>query len=370
MTTKKFHPKTLFFYLIKEFSLLLIISTGIFVSLIILTTFVEELIFIKQKEILENVYLKTLSLTLIKTPTIFLAMSPFVFLFSGIFFFIKFKKNHESTSLNITGLSDNFITLVPSIYSFLIGCFLVIFLTPISSSLTKYYETYKKKLSDNDNLIIISNTGIWMKENKNSNTHIIRADKLEFEGDDYFILKNLSVFILEKNEKIKKIINADTAELNKKLWLLKDIREIEDNKIIKKKQSNYESNIMFEDLVNFFNNSNTFSIWNILNELDKIKERGYSGQEIIITFHKFLSLPILLFCMIVISSLFTLKSQNNYNNFAYTFIGIFLGIIIYFLIDLSIAMGKSGTVPIMLSVWMPTLMLTTVAFYRIIKNNE
>jgi lipopolysaccharide export LptBFGC system permease protein LptF len=89
---------------------------------------------------------------------------------------VKFLRNNEVTPMSLSGFSKNFITLVPGIFSLILGILIVLILSPITSELSKYYETVKTKYSANENLIIMSDTGIWIKENKNDNTNIIRAD--------------------------------------------------------------------------------------------------------------------------------------------------------------------------------------------------
>ena len=66
---KRYTPKTLINYLIKEFSLSLIIFFSIFLSLIILSLYVEEIFFFREKQISGNLFIKTFALSLIKTPT-------------------------------------------------------------------------------------------------------------------------------------------------------------------------------------------------------------------------------------------------------------------------------------------------------------
>ena len=83
---KRYTPNLLIKYLIKEFSLSLIIFTIIFSSLIIFITYIDEILFFKDKEITDNFFIKTLILSLIKSPTLIINLSPFIFLFSGIFF--------------------------------------------------------------------------------------------------------------------------------------------------------------------------------------------------------------------------------------------------------------------------------------------
>ena len=67
---KRYTPNLLIKYLIKEFSLSLIIFTIIFSSLIIFITYIDEILFFKDKEITDNFFIKTLILSLIKSPTL------------------------------------------------------------------------------------------------------------------------------------------------------------------------------------------------------------------------------------------------------------------------------------------------------------
>ena len=86
---KRYTPNLLIKYLIKEFSFSLLIFTIMFSSLIILITYIDEILFFKDKGISDNFLLKTLILSLIKSPTLILNLSPFIFIF-WIFFMSNF----------------------------------------------------------------------------------------------------------------------------------------------------------------------------------------------------------------------------------------------------------------------------------------
>jgi len=129
---KRYTPNLLIKYLIKEFSYSLLIFTIIFSSLIIFITYIDEILFFKDKEISDNFFIKTLILSLIKSPTLIINLSPFIFLFSGIFFYVKFLRNNEVTPMSLSGFSKNFITLVPGIFSLILGILIVLILSPIT----------------------------------------------------------------------------------------------------------------------------------------------------------------------------------------------------------------------------------------------
>tara|TARA_B100000963_G_scaffold262473_1_gene230630 strand:+ start:2157 stop:3254 length:1098 start_codon:yes stop_codon:yes gene_type:complete len=364
---KRYTPNLLIKYLIKEFSFSLLIFTIIFSSLIIFVTYIDEILFFKDKEITDNFFIKTLILSLIKSPTLIINLSPFIFLFSGIFFYVKFLRNNEITPMSLSGFSKNFITLVPGIFSLILGILIVLILSPITSELSKYYETVKTKYSANENLIIMSDTGIWIKENKDNKTNIIRADIIKKEN--FNNLKNISIFVFNNN-KFSGRIDGDNVTIIGKVWTLDNANYnmLNKNKVLKNYK--YYSQINLDKLKNFFNNSDVFSIWNIFYELQEIRQRGYYGQELVIKLNKYLSLPLLLFSMIILSTVFTIKTNYTFNNFLYAFFGILTGIIVYFLADLSIAFGKSGKIPLVLSVWMPVILIMTFSTYSLLRNDE
>jgi lipopolysaccharide export system permease protein len=367
--TKRYTPKTLINYLIKEFSLSLFIFFSIFLSLIILSSYIEEIFFFREKQISGNLFIKTFILSLIKTPTLIINMSPFIFLFSGIFFYVKLLRSNEITPLSLSGFSKNFVTLVPAIYSFLLGVFVILFLTPISSSLSRYYETVKQNYSKNDNLLVMSNTGLWVKEKKNNETIIIRADKIidqNFEN-----LKNITIYKFSNNGELVERIDTKKAEVQKNNWVLDNAKILDQDNVNKEeKKLNFETSISLTNLKNFFSNSETLSIWNINDEINQIKELGYYGQELIITLNKYLSLPFLLSSMIVLATFFTIKTGYQFNNFIYAFFGVLAGIFIYFLSDLSIAIGKSGKMPLIMSVWVPVILIMILSIYSIVKEEN
>ena len=296
-------------------------------------------------------------------------MSPFIFLFSGIFFYVKLLRSNEITPLSLSGFSKNFITIIPAVYSFLLGIFIILFLTPVSSSLSRYYETVKQKYSGNDNLLIMSNTGLWVKEKKNNETIIIRADKII--DQNFKNLKNITIYEINSNGVLIKRIDTKKAEIQKNKWVLDDVKILDKNNINKnEKIFNYQTKISLDNLKNFFSNSDTLSIWSINDEIKQVKKRGYYGQELIITFNKYLSLPFLLASMIILSTFFTIKTGYQFNNFIYAFFGIMTGILIHFLSDLSIAIGKSGKIPLIMSVWIPVLIIIILSIYSIVKEND
>lgn len=356
-------PKTITKYIIKEFSLSLIIFLSIFLTLIITTGLIEEIIFLKEKIETNKIYTEAIVLTLLKAPSMIIILSPFIFLFSGIFFFVKLIKKNELTPLKLSGLSNFFIVSIPSVYCFLIGIFLVSLVSPFSSNMSKFYETIKHKYRDDKNLIIFNNTGIWIKEKKLNQTLILRAD-LESKIDEGMLKNTTAYFFDKKNDLIERIDSDEGKIIKNKILFFKGIKS---NNITTKKDDVFEiaTSINIKKLNKVYNDPNVFSIWNINNEINLLRKSGYYGQELVIKFNKYLSLPFFLFSMISISAIVVLRQTRTYNNFVYTFFAIFIGIILYFLTDTSIALGKTGRIPLVLSVWFPIIVIMIISIYSL-----
>ena len=367
---KIFLPTKLIQYLIFEFLKCLAIITIVFLSLSLLINFVEEIVYFKDKQV-TNIISKTIFLTFLKTTNTIIDTSIFIFLFSGIFFFVKFIKNNEINTIKISGISNLTVILTPALTSFVIGILIITILSPISAAGLKIYEIDKRKYQNNENLIVINDSGLWFMENDNQNYKIIRADKIM--NNDFTKLYNSTIYELDKNFNLKKRYDSKLIFINKKNWILENVNITETNTFQENKKLDelkFISTIDINDLKYLFTNVNAVSFLEIFENIKNLNLRGYSGDELKIKFHKYLSLPIYLFTMIVVSTIFTINIKKNLSNFIYIFSGIISGIIIYFLNDLSIALGLSNKIPLVISVWIPIFLILVISILNLIKINE
>ena len=367
---KKYLPKTLIKYLSYEFTKCFLIVLLVFLSISLLTNFVEELFFFKDKKI-ENFLLSLIILTTLKTINTLIETSIFIFLFTGIFFFVKFLKNNELNSIKLSGISNLLSILTPAFLSFCIGIFIILAITPISAEGIKFYEKYKRNYSHNDNLIVINDSGLWFMEKNEQNYKIIRADKIVY--NDFSKFYNSTIYTLDTDFNFINRYDSKLVFINKKEWILENTKILSGNDNAQKKEEKdytLKSSIDINELKNLFTNANTISFWEILNSIKKLNDRGYSGDELKIKFHKYLSLPIYLFSMIILATVFTINIKKNYSNSIYVFFGIILGIVIYFLNDLSIALGIAGKMPLAISVWIPIFLILVISAINLIKINE
>ena len=73
--------------------------------------------------------------------------------------------------------------------------------------------------------------------------------------------------------------------------------------------------------------------------------------------HRSFAFPFFILSMVLISAFFTLGIDFKENNWSYVFISIITSVLIFYFNDFSAALGKTGKLPIEVSVWMPIFII-------------
>jgi len=353
-------------YLAKQFIKIVFNISIIFFCLGFIMNIFEEINFFKDFEV--NIATPIL-LSFLFVPSLLDDFFPFVILLSGIWFFLKIKKTDELTAINISGISNLSIIIIPSILSIILGIFFVTALNPITSVLVKKYETVKGSYEiDQDYLATVTVNGIWIKEKGLKANYMVRASNLEKED-----LLEVTIYEFDKNNNFKRRIEAESADISSLKWTLKNIKiintdGIESTKTIK--DPSYFSMYDIKKIKSLYSNLDTISFWNLGKEIKLLEQRGYSAREMLVIFHRSLAFPFFLLSMLLLSSVFTLGTTFNDNNWTYIFLAIISSVLIFFFNDFSAALGKTDKLPIELSVWMPIAIIFVFSTVGIIHANQ
>ena len=62
--------------------------------------------------------------------------------------------------------------------------------------------------------------------------------------------------------------------------------------------------------------------------------------------------------------------MKNAESFKFIIIGLIISVVIYYFKDLSLALGKTDRIPLILSIWTPIIALSFFTFIGIIQINE
>ena len=353
-------------YLSKEFIKIMFNASLIFFCLGIIMNIFEEINFFKDFDV--GLYIP-ITLSLLYVPSLLYNMFPFIILLSGIWFFLKIRKTDEATAINVSGMSNFSIILIPSILVILLGIFFITSINPITSVLVTKYETIKGNYErDKEYLAAITENGIFIKEKNLDKNNIIKSSYLENEN-----LIDVTIYEFDNNNEFVRRIEAESANISSLKWSLKNVKIIDvDGKVVSKniKELSYISMYDIKKIKSLYSNLDTISFWNIKNEINLLKERGYSTKEMDAKLQRSYAFPFFLLSMILLSSVFTLGIKFKENNWTYVFIAIIASVLIYFFNDFSAVLGKTEKLPIEIAVWMPLAIIFIFSAVGIIHANQ
>lgn len=353
-------------YLLVNFFKVFINTVFIFFSLGILLNLFEEIEFFKNLD--QSMHLPVM-LTLSFVPTLIIELMPFIVFLSSMFYFVSIRSNKDLLSIKIFGYSNLKITLIITFFTFLMGWVLLLFITPITSTLVKFYETEKSKYSrDVDHLISVNKNGLWIKEITNNGYKIINAEKIEGQN-----LKKISIFIFSTENKILRRIEAESAIILDNPWKMKNAHVYEDNNGNKKvwhEEYDFYTEKVLDKINSLFRNLNTLSFFDLVKDYKYLNEIGYSKKLLNTTIHKFVALPFFISLMVVLAAIFTIGSSDARQNYYYVIISILISVIIFYFKDLSIALGQTGKINLILSIWMPVVVIGLFCSMGLIQINE
>ena len=353
-------------YLAIQFFKIVITISMIFFCMGFIMNIFEEINFFKDFEV--NIG-TPIMLSLLFVPSLLNNFFPFVILLSGIWFFLKIKKTDELTAMNVSGMSNLSVIIIPSILSIILGIFFIAAIDPITSVLVKKYETLKGNYEkDQDYLATVTVNGIWIKEKGLKSNYIIRASNLEKEN-----LTEVTIYEFDKDNNFTRRIEADSANITSLKWVLKNITVINSEGIMLTepiKDPFYFSMYDIKKIKSLYSNLDTISFWDLEHEISLLKQRGYSTREMQVKLHRSLAFPFFLLSMVLLSSVFTLGTTFKENNWTYVFLTITASVVIFFFNDFSAALGKTDKLPVELSVWMPIAIIFIFSFVGIIHANQ
>ena len=125
-----------------------------------------------------------------------------------------------------------------------------------------------------------------------------------------------------------------------------------------------------EKINSMFENLTSLNILQLIKLNNDYKLLGYSTVEIQSHLHKLYSFPIYLSIMTILASIIMLNIKRNRPIIFHVVLGIFLSVLIYYFYYLFNIIGKNGKIPLMLSIYLPFLILSFFILIGLVRINE
>ena len=351
-------------YLIKTFLKKIINVSLIFLSLIIILNIFEEISYFK------DINAKTLfpfMLTLINAPSVLFEIFPFIFLISSLLFFLELINKNELEVFKINGLNNIKIIITLFLTSLIVGFFLITIFYHISAKLKFTYLELKNNYSTDDKyLAMVTDNGIWIKDEYNENVYIISAVKIE---NNY--LKDVLITEFNSEFNLTRMIKSPKVDIANYEWIVYSpiisLNNIKDDKITSIKLRTHFNQKKINQL---FSDLSSLNIFQLIKLSKDYKNLGYTTTEVHSHLNKIFSLPVYLSIMTVFSGIIMLNIKKNKPMIFYIILSILISVIIYYLNYLFNLLGENGKLPIFISIWGPLFILTILISIGLIRLDE
>lgn len=355
--------KTYIKYIILNFIQKIFLITFVFFLLVLFLNLFEEINFFKDKS--DDLYYPLL-LNFLNAPTILNKVFPFIFLISTQFFIISLIEKNELMILKNFGIDNlRIISLIASI-SFVVSLFLILFFYNFSAQLKHIYLDIKNDFAtDNKYLAVITENGIWIKDEINNNINIINASSIKGEN-----LNKVVITEFDRNFNPLKYIYSQEILIKDKTWNIKKGIIIENN--IRKVEENiqFQSNFNSEKINTLFSNLNSLTLWELFKLRKDYISVGYSINEIDLHLQKIYSFPIYLTILTIFASVLMLNVPINKPKIFYLLIGIFVSVLIFYINHFSSLLGENNKLPVIMSVWLPHVIVSILTAIGMVRVNE
>ena len=359
--------KIIFNYLLKNFLKTFFLVIIIFYCFGIILNLFEEVEFFKKMNV--SIFIP-LMLTGMFIPSMIINILPFIIFISSMWFMLNIRNNKDLLTLKVFGYSNLKIFFILAFTSFVLGWLILIFINPITSSMSKYYEKTKSDYSrDIDHLITFNRNGLWIKENLDNKQRIISANKPDGKN-----LIDVTIFHLDSESKLLEKISSKNANISENEWVLNDVTifKSSDGILTKKEFEIYKINSIynFEKINSLFKNFDTMSFLEIVINYKRLLNNGYNQVFLDQSLHTFLSLPFFLFLMTALASILTMNTLKKSDNFKFILLGLVISVLIFYLKDLSLALGQTDRIPLILAIWAPIIVLSSFTLIGVLQINE
>jgi len=355
--------KTYIKFLINLFNISLLKIFITFFIIILVTNILEQIEFFKNID-LSFFYLFFLSL--LNTPSVLFEILPFIFLLGTQVFFIHLIDKNELQVFKYSGLNNIKIIKILGLYSFILGIIMVIFFYNGSSILKNSYLLIKNNYSDdNKYLAVITENGLWIKDEINDNISIINARQVNNE-----FLLNVSITKFNKDFDLVEVLQSERVDITSKKWKIFNPITLKGNSQSNLNELILHSNFDIQKINSLFSNLSSLSIIDLITLRKSYMSLNYSVTDINSHLLKIVSYPVYLTLITIFSAIIMFNIGYQKNTFYKITLGIFLSVIIYYINNFLSVLGTNEKIPVTLSIFLPLIILSIINFISIIKLNE
>ncbi len=268
--------------------------------------------------------------------------------------FYNLTKSSELVIISGAGLSPFQIARPFLIGACIIGIIATCLVNPYSVNLTT------RKLT-NHQLQLIDNA-IWLRESADNGFLTVRAMGMNISKEHNIIFRDITVLSQNEKFKLKERISAKTAVLSENGFDIEKASIINSDGIPTSGDRHIETKLTPQTVLDRYLQPDQISFWKLPNFIRKMNAIGVSTRGHLVQFWTLLFLPLNMMAMVMLGIAFSQTRQRRNYTFGTKFsLGILTCFALYFIVNLFNALGNTGTLPPLVAIISPQIIIIAAA---------
>lgn len=294
-------------------------------------------------------FLLVLKMALYKMPDIIERILPFVVLFAGMFTFWRMTRSYELVIARSAGVSAWQFLAPALIATLLFSFFNVTVINPIGALFNSRYKNLEMLYLQRVPTLELTGAGLWLRQRDSDRRYLLHADHVSMNP---LTLKPVIVFIYDASDHYMGRVDAPQAVLGNGFWDIPDAWLNWDQQApIHSDQYQLPTSLTLDKIQESMAPPNTISFWELPNFVRALKAIGLPPTRHELEFQSLLSQPILLCAMIFFAAAFSLRMSRRRGVLGIAAAGAVLGVVIFTLNNVVVALGENRDLPVILAAW-------------------
>lgn len=300
-----------------------------------------------------------MQMTMLRLPFVAMKVLPFAMLFGTMLTYVWLTRTQELVVTRAAGVSA-WQFLLPSLaLAILLGGLLISVFNPLASAMISRFERLESQyLRGQSSLLAVSPGGLWLREGDGDRQFVIHAERVASSGAD---LGDVIIFAFVDNDRFIERIDAERAVLDDGFWRLENVLVTRPDATADRHDVlEVPTELTVPRIQNSFASPDTMSFWDLPDFIATMEAARFSALRHKIHWHAILSIPLLLAAMVLVAATFSLRLTRRGRLGLFLLAGLGSGFLLYFLSDISLALGMSGSLPPVLAAWAPAAIFAMI----------
>lgn len=264
--------------------------------------------------------------------------------------FYNLTKSSELIIISGTGLSPFQIARPFLFGAFMVGLFASCIINPYSVNLTTQNLT-------NNQLKLIDNA-IWLRETSDNQFLTARAEGLQVASNKNIIFNNIMILLQDTSFKLNERVSTDVAILSDKGIDIENATITTAEGVSKKGPKHIDTKLTPTTVLDRYLQPDQISFWKLPGFIRKMNSIGVPTRGHLVQFWTLLFLPLTMMAMVMLGIAFSQTKQRRNYSFGLKFsLGILTCFALYFIVNLFNALGNAGTLPPLIAIIAPQIII-------------